>query len=426
MKLLGSRPLRTLGAVAVLVLLPGTLLARFAVRREAAAAHAAYTRTARMVGADPAPLAAVPAPENAAAYLRAAASLIERTDPELREITELGESDPATWPEDAPARIARVRARYAEAVRLARRAAALRRSSFGLGLARLDQPSPPCLDLLWLGRLLAASARLELGRGAWDRARQDLAALAAIAETLEREKVLIAPLVGFAVEGTLERVLRDAAAAGRLPGELAARIVLPERDPVRAVRDALAAEHDMLARRENLREVLLGAGSDGRPGPWRRLRVTAADLLGLLGREQAQLDRAYAAALGATEAPFPALAERWSSGSGWISEWMGRETLRSAVGRAQATLAARRLARAALAVLAESERAGGYPPELPGGPLPEEPFCGCRPRYTLAADGSAVLELPGAEELDRRLMEPLEVRHALRWSLPPPAGGGRG
>lgn len=314
--------------------------------------------------------------------------------------------------------------------------AAVERSREALGLARraagsMTEPRPlvlptegrehtvMLLGLLRTVRLLRVEAALETAAGRPGAALEDLRAAGRLAAALEATPSLVSLLVGEAAEGLVHRGLAEALADGLLAGkEAEAREILPSVNLDDTFRRAVVANHLRVLR--DIRSLAAQYGSSGRFS--RRLASMLGVPLEEIERADALRFTAWVLDLSAT--PWVELARNTPSGprlsrlGGPASRTM-LPNLSSGLGRTQATTAARHLARTALELAREGRSRGAYPAELPPALRVREPFCGCEPRLERRPGGGADLTLPGAEALDRELMQNLPG-HVLRWQLPEP------
>jgi hypothetical protein len=127
------------------------------------------------------------------------------------------------------------------------------------------------------------------------------------------------------------------------------------------------------------------------------------------------LHRAFVGTKPQVEAAIDAIRDRRSA---LFGELFRIPNIAAGIYRALGTDSLRRLTIAGLDLRTEALRTGRYPDALPAEHLAPEPFLGSILLYRRQADGSAFLEVPGAEkswkELSPRLTE------TFRWTLPPP------
>lgn len=366
---------------------------------------------------DPAAYASsvVPDAENAAIWLRAAAAALSLSKGDKDLVGDLSWVMEDRWTADQRTAIERVFSRNAPAFALAERASALPRSSYLLSAQQAVRVKPeiPLLDLLWLARTIDERARLAVNQGNWTNYRLGVLELACIGASLERESPFIAQLVGVAAE----RIMFDAILAGvREP--TTSRIALqgldatiPGTDLVTAWRQGLgylgAGVHSGAI---ELRDMFPPMGQThvavSVPSPEEYLRIVLS-IEGLaakpLGLDMALVDR---------------LEKSKQIGNGRPPA----DTLASSLVRYQSNLSLRRLARLALALRLEDLDQGQYPATLAAWPdaSAPDPLTGGPLRYERRGDGSAVISVPGAEELFNKINE-LKTSVPFTWELPAPA-----
>jgi len=398
------------GAVALALLL--------AVRLQARSADAKLeSEFVRVVGPlDPEAYASVAVldAENAAIWLRGAGAAVNlsRADKDL--IGDLGRLPAEQWTAEQDAAIERVFARNAPALLLAGRAASLARSSYGLsGREATDSKYPmSLLEMMWLARTIDLQGRFAVTKGDWAAFRLAASELACLASSLESESPLIGQLVGVATEAMAFDVVRagvESPAAGReaLQGLDAA---IPSLDLVRAWRRAIGAlatgvrtgvvhPDDMFDRDATNVEITVPSGDD-------YLRI-ALEVEGLA-----------ASPIGLDAA----LADRLQKSKGMRSGRSVADHLAGALVRYQSRLSLRRLARIAIALRLAAIEEGRYPDSLARWPeaAAPDPFTGGTMAYERRPDGSAVLAVPGAEELFDRVNE---IRSPVPYDLVLPARG---
>ena len=397
---------RFLGVVLVLVLAGGLAVRVYGKRRLAvaethrAAALAPYT--AKDLSALP-----VPENENAAVFLRAGALALVTTTAEAGLVGQAALKPAAQWLPEERAAVERSIAANAPALQLLQRGANLSRSSFGPTAADLqsgmDSRTLPLLALVRAARLCVADGRLALDSGDEVRLLRSAGVLAAIGRSLDAEAPLIAKLIGIAAERMFLGLVRQAAATPAMaPRTLDALDRLVGTSDLRTEwRRALAAEHALWTAAGG--ESKRGGDDPGEDAGWglgglRRL------VLGPL--QEALAVEALADLAPAIDAPYAGESERPSATLGGIGRYWTSLTaapvvpnLRNSAGRLQATLSQRRMARIALALRLHAASTGSLPDSLAS--IPEsagaDPFNGEALHYVRRADGSGLLELPGAE-----------------------------
>ncbi|OYW07230.1 MAG: hypothetical protein B7X11_00170, partial [Acidobacteria bacterium 37-65-4] len=263
-----------------------------------------------------------------------------------------------------------------------------------------------------LARTIDERARLAVRQGDWTNYRLGVVELACIGASLERESPFIAQLVGVAAE----RIMFDAILAGvREPRTVRIALqgldaTIPGIDLVTAWRQGLgylgAGVHSGAI---ELRDMFPPMGQThvavSVPSPEEYLRIVlsieglAAEPLGL---DMALVDRLEKSKQIGNRRPLA-------------------DTLAGSLVRYQSILSLRRLARLALALRLEDLDKGQYPETLAAWPeaLAPDPLTGGPLRYERRADGSAVISVPGADELFNKINE-LKTSVPFTWELPPP------
>lgn len=422
------------GALVVLAL-AALLVVRIQARHGETRALAVYGTTVERLGVDTAALADVPTAENAAARMKAAAALLDLSGSK-KQLVKLAYKDPARWSPEEREMVRQVRAANADAIELLHAAARLPSSNFEIPEDDMSARVPRLYNLLWGMRLLAPSARLHFADGEAEAGFQDLAALAALARAVERERPQIMPLVGIVAERFFYGVVRDQLASGGFSAPTLRRVaaMMPTVDllaremsavDAATASAAVAFSEKSLAQLANQTSILYDQGVVARAWlktgawiglPWRE--ATLADLYLRSADFLEDVHRPYAR-LSTRKSP---LARRPA-----LSLLPARYGLfyPDAIGRIQGTLATRRLARIALAVAQETTSAGNFPRDLSGiDDGSPSLFCECVPVYRVGADGTATLTLPGAAPLWRKLMGKIEANAPtlFTWKIARPRG----
>jgi hypothetical protein len=367
---------------------------------------------------DPAAYASpsVPDGENAALWLRAAAAALTLSEADRGLIGDLSWLRPDEWTAEQETAIERVFSRNAPALAMAERASTLPRSTLLLSgpEATNAKYQSSFLDLIRLARMIDQRARLAVKQRDWPVFRSGVAELACLGASLESESPLIGQLVGVACE----RMMFDAIlVAMRSPATDRAALqgldaTIPRIDLAASWRRALGAlaagvhsgivnPRDMFDQGSTNLEMAV-------PSPEEYLRI----VLGIEGLA--------ARPLGLD----PALADRLEKSKGLHKGRPTGDTLASSLVRYQSLLTLRRMARIAIALRLAALDNGRYPGTL--GAWSEastpDPFTGGPLRYELRADGSAVISVPGAEELFNKINE-LKTSMPYTWVLPAPGSG---
>ena len=367
---------------------------------------------------DPAAYAspAVPDAENAAIWLRAAAAALTLSKEDKDLVAALGHPAADRWTAVQQTAIERVFSRNAPALALAERASAMPRSNFqqsGSGATNSKDPVP-LFDLIWLARVIDERARVAARQGDWAVFRQGTFELACVGASLERESPLMSQLVGVAVErmmfdailGGLRSTLVDRAALEGLGAAIPNVALVPAwRRAVGAlaagVHAGLIDPHDLFDKGST--EVAMSV-----PSPEEYLRI-ALSVEGLAARPLG-LD--------------PPLADHLEKAKGLEKGRTISDLLALSLVRYQSIVSLRQLARVAISLRLAALENGRYPDTLAAWPEASapDPFTGGRLRYELTADGSAVVAVPGAEELYDRINQ-VKSFVPYTWALPAPASG---
>ncbi len=355
----------------------------------------------------------VPDEENAAIWLRGAAAAValSRGDKDL--IGDLGRVPADRWTPAQEAAIERVFSRNAPALTLAERAALLPRASLSLsGREATDSKySISLADLMWLARVVDERARLAARRGDWAQFRLGVTELASLASSVERESPLICQLVGLAMERMMFDAIRAGVESPALGGEgwHGLEATLPSVELVAAWRRALGAMatgvHAGFVDPRNLFDKDSTKVDLAVPSPEEYLRIVLE--VASLAARPIGLDAA--------------LADRLQKTKNVTSGRPVADFLAGSLVRYQSIISMRRLARIAIGLRADALANGRYPDTLAGWPeaAGADPFTGGPLTYERRADGSAVLAVPGAEELFNRINE-LTTTVPYTWELPAP------
>lgn len=359
--------------------------------------------------------------ENAAAWLRAGAAALILSDEETAFLADRVRSLASGWSAEDAERMEAVLRRHAPARELLQRAADLEASSYEIEYARAAEIEiPNFIPLLTAGRLLTTESDYRLARGDLEGARLALRTLERLVASLRRESLVITALVGSALERMWLGQVQALAAGTASPGvvaALAADLEHLERTAVPAKKPFAA---DGAFTSMNLSRVVSDFSGPGwfLVGSWHRPLASSLLLerfVLLVERLQEPLAEQDVAALEPRTTPV------------WV-DWVGADMLADqlvpnfydGLQKEQATLAARRLARAGLAVRLQGLTEGGYPQGLPE-PV-RSPFTGEEALYERQPDGSVVLALPedaAAWETISAPRSPSGVAPPFRWQMPP-------
>ena len=399
-------------AVLVMLGLAASLALRLYGRQRLAAARAAFEGQGFSLALDSYELPAVPRQENAAAWLEAGVAAIvwSADDPGFA----LGPPGASVGDWDAT-RLRKLRELLAAnhgALEALHRADSLPRASFDIPYREGATARLP--DLLGLRR--ASSLLLLQGRlGLHDRNGEELLAslrgLTRLSEALTGESTLVTLLVADAVEGDGLLLATEVVSApspgladsGRLEVVKAA---LPTTNRLAQLRRALAYEGAVI-------DTWLGQGasfrdpSDDTNAHRERslVKVTGLETLARAAVLEAALQHATF-----LDAPFPVLMAGSPRPSPLFVHRLVAETLTPSAIRAvlsiRLTMAQRQLVRAALNLRAEGVAAGAYPAGRPAEAGLDEanPLTALPLQYSVAADGSARLEIPGVASEHLKVM----------------------
>jgi len=398
---------RVLG-IALAVLLAAGLAARIYGKRRLAAAETRLAAALAPYSAASLTSPAVPANENAAIVLRAGAQALLLPRPDAALAGTLALRAAPEWSAEERGELDRIVAANAPGLELLERGSKMPRSSFELTRERdgsLDFGNLPLLALVNAARLEMAVALRALDAGDQAKFLASAAVVAKIGESLGAEAPLIAKLIGIAGErmflGLARRAVADPSAT---PATLRALGELIGTSDLRLEwKRCLAAEHGLWQAAVERNEAGALDRRDDEPtvfrrvtgyvfGPWAAARATEA-----LSAIVDAPDTPYAEAKASLPAPFVQLSRSWLDA---VAGPVVPNLLNSS-GRLQATLSQRRMARVALALRLHASASGALPASLEA--IPEasaaDPFTGGNLSYELRPDGSAVLELSGADTL---------------------------
>lgn len=358
-------------------------------------------------------LPAVPAEENAAHWLQAAAKAVVLTADDrllLRHAYFRRPQDPAN--ENDVRAAALVEANNA-ALDLAHRMADLPRSSFELAYADLyGMEIPNLMEIRDTELLLSAEVRLRLDQGRPAEAIRALGAIRSAAAACQRESPLIFQLIGLAVERTAWRSAQEVVARGGATPEALTALRQPLLDTTldEQLRRAIGAEAlavHLTDDRMLVHESTFRVSSYLKPfarwiGPWVDAQV---------------LD--YYSDFFAAADDTPVHPGFFASHTGLIvhlDDYPRRFHLQAAI---------RQLGEVAVALYGAARNSGRYPPTLTAYDAASNPYTGEALDYRIEPDGSAVLSIPGALELWRSQQPPGRPRSApvdepwVLWQLPP-------
>lgn len=374
-----------------------------------------------------------PAAENAAAAIEEAVELLEATAADREQpaapadLRALNRRPLAAWTGEDRERVRGLVQENARALTLLHRAARRPASSFDLDYAAgPTMPIPPLLPHLRAGDLLLAEANLAWLEGRHEAGLAATEGLGAMGRALGREPPLVFQLFARWVERLHYRSIQNVLALGGLDGP-ALRRLRGSGDPIPARNRFLGVLGAEAALLYSIRPggPAVGTASDGfdeLPYRWLGHGYVARSL-----EYYQRLGEAFPSASFAALRTRPELVPPEASPllpgtvSHFAFDWRG------VIGGFKADESIAGLARLALAVALEGVASGSYPASLAGvGDSGADPFTGSGVRYERRADGSAVLSVPGAEELwreiDRRTVREDGEAPLFTWELAPPSG----
>ncbi len=347
--------------------------------------------------------------DNAAIWWRAAAAALDLDQDQTTLVGDLSKLRVGDWTPAQRNGLDQTLARSAPALSLADRAAALRGSSWGLSGVQATSPKPdiPILKLLWLARVLNVRARLAVDAGDWAAFRLCVTELGGISASLEQETPLISLLVGLAVDRTAADAVLVAVQAPSAPPEALEDLAasLPDVDLTTAWKRSLG-----------------GMATGFETGSLSFNDVFGAVVAQVTGRDEPvsvviEAARLSSGPIGANAALIKHLESRKAD----TQNVPMADMLAVSLLRTQSILSLRRLERLAISVRLEGLATGRYPETLARWPEASapDPFTGDAIRFERRADGSAVIEAPGAEETYNRASV-LRTFVPYTWKLPAP------
>jgi hypothetical protein len=285
----------------------------------------------------------------------------------------------------------------------------------------LQAQLPNLLQAIRAAKVLRADAALALMDGDLARALEDVETLGIQARAYSREPILIVHLIGTAIErqqlGAASLALSSAAADASALRRL--RDALQDTDLAAAYRRALAFE--AVGAGQAFRDPAMVQAEIGSSVVWFPSRAALEVVAPLAAAETLDRMRGWNAAFKGTkldiDRQMALLPEERALLAG---RGLAIPNVLNGMYRALGTQSLRRLAAAAIDLRLEALRTGRYPDALPPQHRGPEPLLGAPLRYARAADGSASLEIPGAEDVWKRHV-PKPWTNTFRWSLPPPS-----
>lgn len=439
---------RGLGALVILVL-AWVLFGRIYAVRRLDAAKEAFKKNIGPLELSAWASPSVPDEENAAIPIRSGAFglVFSEADQELR--GELTRNPTDTMTKEQLAGLRRILETNRTALEAIARGARLEQSNFGeelrLDVPRLDANGRPLLDALArsplvgvmnAARVLRAKARLERVEGDRDQMLATLQTVFGLARAVYQEPRTISQLIANAVEriglgGVTAVALGDDTTAVELQRMQAMLLANDLRVSWKRVQ---AAETLMLW--AGVERSLSASAADRQPSPWGRFwhaiwgPVPEAVQLELCAELVGLFDQPAAMRGPAPEIP-KGIARLRLHLVGFVSPFTAtKEIFRSVslkdrlnqVGRLQATLSQRALVRLVLALRIQGLATGTYPEDLSGFPeaAAPDPFTGKLLTYERKGDGSAILTIPGGEELWKQVTDGMLTPCPFSVILPPP------
>lgn len=360
-------------------------------------------------------LPAVAAGDNVALRLQEVAAMIhplESPEDNLR-VLRASHRPTASWNEADRQAVRRMLVANAGALARARGMSELAGSNLGIDYGDPASKLPELAARLQTERLLRIHTALAAADGDPEVAVGSIAALGRIAEALYAESRDLPLLVAARSEQDQLDSMRDLLQGGLGDPALLARLdgLLVTSDPFAALRRVLG--YRAAAELARAHRGALPRSSRPIPLHWRLVGAVAGDLLTARGLAPG------IAAAAAGEVPLPALHERLRAARSSLplGPWSPPRDVATLIDRTYRVVTARRLARAALAVRRYRAEHGAWPERLPQ--PAREPVTGAELSYRLDGDGSAILEVPAAEEvLADAEVDP--TRQPLWWVLPAP------
>ena len=364
---------------------------------------------------DPAAYASpsVPDAENAAIWLRSAAAALTLSEADRGLIGDLSWLRPDEWTAAQETAIERIFSRNAPSFALAERASALPRSSFMLSGPEATNAKYPAslIDLIRLARMIDQRARLAVKQRDWPMFRSGVAELACVGASLESESPLIGQLVGVATESMMFDAIL-----------VAMRSPATDRAALQGL-DATIPGIDLAASWRRALGALAAGVHSGIVDP-RAMFDQGSTKVGLSVPSSEEYLRIVLAIEGLAARPLgldPALADRLEKDKGLHKGRPIGDFLAGSLVRYQRTLSLRRVARLAIGLRLAALDGGRYPDTLAAWPEASapDPLTGGALRYERRGDGSAVISVPGAEELFNKINE-LKTSVPFTWELAPP------
>ncbi len=370
---------------------------------------------------------ALPEQENAAVPVRAGALGIVLSKEDGGLVGELTQVPVTSWGDGQKDNLRTILRSNTAALDLLHRSFDLPRASFGVefvhGFALKERM--PLVKIMWAARLLHSKARLARIEG--DRAGMFHAveSMSGVARAVHQEPLLVCQLIGIAVERMMLSALHEIAVAPEVTPEELSRL-----EAVIGTSDVRAAWHRSMAVEALLSgDVMVitakrawdqGSGPAARPLTRLVPSIYRARVLETGIEMQALVDEPC----GSEPSRTKALLERTAPSSVDMAMNVSFASAK-AVGRFQALLSQRQTTHIALALRRQALSGSAYPATLAAfaAAAAPDPFTGRPVVYERRPDGSARLDLPGAEELWSRQFD-IKNQNPFLWELPAPRIGG--
>lgn len=365
----------------------------------------------------------LPEQDNAAVPVRAGALGVVLGKADGRLVGELTQVPVISWNNEQKDHLRTILRSNASALELLHRSFDLPRASFGVELVHdfALKERMPLVKIMWAARLLHSQARLARIEG--DRAGMlhAVESMSGVARAVHQEPLLVCQLIGIAVERMMLSALHEIAVAPEVTPEELSRLesVIGTSDVRAAWRRSMAVEALLSGDVKVITAARAwdqGSGTTARPVA--RL-VPSIYRSGVL-ETGIELQDLVDEPCGSEPSRMNALLERTAPSSVDMAMNIGFASAR-AVGRFQALVSQRQAARIALALRRQSLSGGAYPATLAAfaGATDRDPFTGEPLVYERRPDGSARLDLPGAEELWSRQSD-IKNQNPFLWELPAP------
>lgn len=381
-------------AALILLLLAGTLALRLYGNHRLDRVMARFGREVGSLELREYMLKPVPRMENASTWLEGGSGGIVLTRRDKRLMGRVHARDAFEFEPAEREQIREILERCAPALELLRRARDLERSSYGIRYwnAR-DAKLPPLLELMHARDVLYLDGALALSEQRTDDALEAYETLASLAASLQRERFIIILLMGLHTERTQLRLARGLLTSGVAEDETLDRLErrIADNDLLQIGRETLAADT----------ASMMASMRYGTVGFW-GARWFQAAYGSLLSAQILEGHRRFGERLSLT---YPAYLENKPQFNDLGFGRLYLYDMHVTKGLLDAALSQRRLTRLAIGLQRLRLAQGAFPESLDRLPAAAEldRLTETRPTYERRADGSAHLELPGAEEMLRQL-----------------------